>query len=287
MPERVARCLTQLIRDHLPHVVESSGAMDDWSLAGPAILAAAAGTLDAILTLRPLEHELDESNLLRGLYEYSVTFAWIAADPDIRIQRWLKYDYSERLRTDADFRAAGTPLLDDDVRAELEAYGAEVRMMPDLASRSDAADASWSAMLTERIPQVGEQASFRGLYRLIFRGSSGFTHPTTRALTRFVSGGDSQYQVSVERPYTGAIATASCSRSRIACRFRSASLAGDSRRGDCLLGSPWRSVGPDRGRAHRRGLGPSVRNPVTQAGVRVLGSRVPRHPMAVRPMLPT
>jgi hypothetical protein len=183
--------------------------MDDWSLAGPAILAAAAGTLDAILTLRTLEHELDESNLLRGLYEYSVTFAWIAADPDVRIQRWLKYDYSERLRTDADFRAAGTPLLDDDVRVELEAYGAGVRMMPDLASRSDAADASWSAMLTEQLPQVGEQVSFRGLYRLIFRGSSGFTHPTTRALTRFVSGGDGHYQVSVERPYTGAIATAS------------------------------------------------------------------------------
>jgi hypothetical protein len=209
MPEQVARCLKQLVRDRLPHAVESTGEMDDRNLAGPAILAAAAGTMEAILSLRPLERELDESNLLRSLYEYTTTFAWIAADPETRTRRWLRSDYSERLHTDDDFRAAGTPLLEDDVRAELQAYGDDLRMMPDLVGRADGADTAWNALFAEKLPEAGDYASSRGLYRLIFRGASGFTHPTTRALKRFISGGDGQFVVDVERPYGGALLTAS------------------------------------------------------------------------------
>ncbi len=138
-----------------------------------------------------------------------MTFAWIAAEPEVRTRRWLKYDYSERRRTDDDFRAGGTPLIEDDLRAELEAYGEDVRLMPDLAGRSDGADTAWSALFAETLPEAGDYASFRGLYRLIFRGASSFTHPTTRALTRFISGGDGQFVVDVERPYAGALLTAS------------------------------------------------------------------------------
>lgn len=183
--------------------------MDEWPILGPALVAASAGTMEALLTLRPLRREVDESNVLRSLYEYTTTFSWIASDPATRARRWLKYDYAARLRTDSDFRAAGIPLLEDGLRAELEAYGADISSMPDLAARAEGADARWGRFLGDRLPDAAGYASFRDLYRLVFRGASGFTHPTSRALTRFVEERQGEFCVDMERPHDGALLTAS------------------------------------------------------------------------------
>jgi hypothetical protein len=114
--------LAGLVEDRLPLAVETDGSQNDWNVVGPALLAGAIGHL------RSLQHQQSELpsalvgwQLLRSLFEYVVTFAWIGYAPHDRSPRWLKADYQQRIKMHNDFATLGEELLEEPVRAAFEA----------------------------------------------------------------------------------------------------------------------------------------------------------------------
>jgi thioredoxin reductase len=65
--------LTALVRPYLPVDVLVHGPAGAWPLVGPALIARATGSLEAILALVPLRREADADTLLRSLYEHVTT----------------------------------------------------------------------------------------------------------------------------------------------------------------------------------------------------------------------
>ena len=76
--------------------------------------------------------------LLRSMFEYVATYAWIAADPTTRSGQWLKSDYAQRLKLDNDFRELGETFLDEVERERVKDFLPE---MDGLSARSTAAAA--------------------------------------------------------------------------------------------------------------------------------------------------
>ncbi len=182
--QRRAERLVGLVLPHLPAEVEARTHRDAWHWVAPALVARAAGSLEAIMALRPLGREADPIILLRSLYEHVTTFAWLAAEPDAdRMGRWLKSDRAMRIKIDDDCRRLNLPLLDDETRADFERIIASIpNAMPDLLLRAEAADAHWVGQLpgfavSSEIPQ-----SFRGLYGIAYRRFSAVAHPSDMGL---------------------------------------------------------------------------------------------------------
>jgi hypothetical protein len=176
--------LTALVRPYLPVDVLVHGPAGAWPLVGPALIARATGSLEAILALVPLRREADAGTLLRSLYEHVTTFAWLAAERgEERMRRWLKSDCEARLRTDDDCRKVGVKILDDDRREEFEETVAALpNGMPALLDRSEAADATGSAgspaSATQRLQPrsaVFMQSPTDASARLLIRPTSGST----------------------------------------------------------------------------------------------------------------
>jgi hypothetical protein len=93
-PNRIA----SLVESRLPLAVESDGSEEDWDITGPAMLVAAVRHLRALERLQDgFPSGVVAWQILRSVFEYVTTFAWIAADPETRIRSWLKV----RLRTEA------------------------------------------------------------------------------------------------------------------------------------------------------------------------------------------
>jgi hypothetical protein len=176
------RALTALVRPYLPVDVLVDGPADAWPLVGPALIARATGSLEAILALVPLGREADADTLLRSLYEHVTTFAWLAGEPgEERMRRWLKSDCEARLRADEDCRKVGVKILDDDRRKEFEeTAAARPKACPPCSTAPRPLTPTGSA---------GSPAS--GIQRLQPR-SAVFTQPPTdasaRLLTRRTSG---------------------------------------------------------------------------------------------------
>jgi hypothetical protein len=98
-----------LLRGHLPRTLTGlPGWMpeEDWTAVAPAFAARMARTAEAMSALVPLRSHLDGMTLARNLLDHTITFAWIAADPDQRLPIWLREDYRERLKIDAKIRNA-------------------------------------------------------------------------------------------------------------------------------------------------------------------------------------
>jgi hypothetical protein len=86
-----ARQLVALLADRLPVDVESDGSQEDWNVVGPALLAASATHLDELASVvEEGRSGLIAWQILRALYEYVATFAWVAADPATRTQSWFE-----------------------------------------------------------------------------------------------------------------------------------------------------------------------------------------------------
>lgn len=198
----VADRLAGLVEVRLPLAVPSEGNQDDWNIIGPTLLVAAIRHLRALQRLQDdFPSALIGWQLLRSLFEYVVTLAWIAHDPSERAKRWLKSDFQQRLKMDDDFAALGTALLQEGVRAEFEAYEPQLEGLPPVPNRARAADAEWEAILEElddRLPE--EFRRFRGLYPLIFRNGSQFIHPTTHGVNALIEGEAPDLRVTQERP---------------------------------------------------------------------------------------
>jgi hypothetical protein len=190
--------LCDLLESRLPLEVDSDGSEDDWAIVGPAILAASARHLRAISHLKAtLPSGVISWQLLRSMYEYVATYAWIAADPDTRAERWLKSDYVQRLKLDDNMTALGEPLVEADQRQRIEAFGQNITAMPNVPDRATAADQAWS----ERVDELGlseELGSLRRLYPLIYRNGSSFTHPSSHVVARFVHGDPRELRIGDE-----------------------------------------------------------------------------------------
>jgi hypothetical protein len=180
-----ARALVDLVRPNLPLTVRVSGPHDAWPLVGPAFVARIVGSAEALWHLHSLERQADAMVVLRTLFEHTVTFAWLAADPsEEQLKRFLKSDSVARLKADDDAIAVGQPLLSDEKRAEFEKQRDTLpKEMPDLAQRSVAADDYWSGKLPG-LEHSDEPVSFRGLYALAYRHHSAVAHPSLMGLNR-------------------------------------------------------------------------------------------------------
>ena len=137
--------ISSLLEARLPLAVEGGGGEDDWSVVGPAMLAAAARHLRALQHLQGgFSSGVVAWQILRSMFEYVTTFAWVAAEPETRTQRWLKCDYEQRLKLNNDLVCLGAdPLLDAATRKRLSGYGPNLERMPSFADIALQADEAW------------------------------------------------------------------------------------------------------------------------------------------------
>lgn len=193
--------LCALVESRLPLTVESDGSEDDWNVVGPAILAAAARHLRGISHLQEtFPSAVIGWQLVRSMFEYVVTYAWVAADPATRTQQWLKYDYVYRLKLHNDFRELGETFLEEADRQRVEGFLPDVAEMPDLVSRTRAADETWAEPLQELEDYLPEEnRSFRRLYPVIYRNGSRFTHQSSHVVNALVTGNPPELVVDGER----------------------------------------------------------------------------------------
>jgi uncharacterized protein DUF5677 len=183
LAEERSRKLIDLVRPHLPIEVSVQGPADAWKLVGPGLIARQVGSLEALMALRPLDRQADAFVVLRTLYEHSVTFAWIAADPGVdRHRRLLKSDASARITADDDARKVGVPLLTDGNRERYEGQQRDLpKAMPDLLQRAEAADESWLGKVPG-LEGIDDASSYRGLYAIAYRHHSAIAHPSLQGL---------------------------------------------------------------------------------------------------------
>lgn len=170
--------LLAVVNRYLPTAKHSTGAHDDWELAGPALIARGVRSLQAVRALRPGLFNLDAGVVVRCMFEHMVTFAWLAVDPPARLPLWVKYDRQQRLRMDNDCSSAGLPLVSAEVRAQFTAEIAAIPgELPPLPERAEAADNHWCNLIAEH-PPATDKGSFRGIYRTLYRHGSALAHVT-------------------------------------------------------------------------------------------------------------
>lgn len=195
-----------LVESQLTLTVPSDGSEDDWNIVGPAILTAAVRHLRAIVHMQEtFPSAVVGWQLVRSLFEYVTTYAWVAADPPDHAKRWLKYDYLYRGKLDTDLGALGTTLLEDADRVRVFRFLPGVQPMPDMVQRATGADDVWKERLNELNERLGDAwpedyRSFSRLYPLIYRNGSRFTHPSSHVVAAFVTGDVPQLAIGDEKP---------------------------------------------------------------------------------------
>jgi hypothetical protein len=201
---RRAEKLVELVALHLPVETSATAPSDSWALVGPALIARATGTLEAIFALLPEGRDSDALVLLRSLYEHVVTFAWLGADPtEERMQRWMKSDRQARLDADDDCRQLGVIVLTDEQRAMFERQVKNLpKEMPTLEQRTRAADTAWKSKIAG-LRGSDQPRSFRGLYGIAYRHHSALAHPSDMGINRVVvdfGGGRQRVQLEKRDP---------------------------------------------------------------------------------------
>jgi hypothetical protein len=195
--------IASLLEDRMPLEVESDGREDDWRLVGPAMLVAATRHLRALEHLqREFPSGIVAWQILRSMFEYVTTFAWVAADPEERVRRWLKYDYGQRIKVDNDLASLGEErVLEPATRERLSGYAPDTEPMPPFVDVAREADDSWAATFQQLNGHVQEDfRRFRLQYVWIYRNGSRYTHPSSHVVDPFVSGETPQLAIGNERP---------------------------------------------------------------------------------------
>jgi hypothetical protein len=198
--------LCSLVESRLPLIAESDGSEDDWNVLGPALVVAATRHLRAIAHLQEsFPSAVIGWQLIRSMFEYVVTYAWVAADQETRTEQWLKHDYVERRKLDDDFRELGDTFLEQADRQRVLDFRPEAEPMPNLVERTKRADEAWAERLQELDARVDgdwpdEFQSFRQLYPLIYRNGSRFTHPSSHVVDAVVTGDPPRLVIGDEKP---------------------------------------------------------------------------------------
>ncbi len=184
--------LVHLVHQHLPKPVGRTEAhpIEDWPLVGTAYLVKASGTLESMLLLFEEKRVHDATVLLRSLYENILVFSWIAIDPTVNLPRWMKSICRTGVKTDDDWRAIGTPLLDSRNRTYAEGKAADdsVKDAPDNRQLAQDVDDHWQRTYPGKPTITGTDEdflTFRGLYRHVYRLGSQAVHQDPRSLSAF------------------------------------------------------------------------------------------------------
>lgn len=181
------RGLLAIATEILPREVVGTREHGEWLVTGPAFVARAARSLEAIAHLMQKRFDTDGYVVLRTLYETIVRFAWIAADPTARMPRWLKWDRLSRLNAEQALANVGDPrLMPAETRAIFEQESNAVDQgMPSLQAIVGDADSYWSS----RINSHGGPSTpygLSGLYRILYAHTSAIAHGNAMALQSFV-----------------------------------------------------------------------------------------------------
>jgi hypothetical protein len=167
-------------------VSSPGGRVDDWNVLAPALLARSHYLLESTMALRA--RPIDSFLLVRSLYEYVVTFAWLAIDPQNHVPRFMKWEYDERDKGMKDL--ANFAEVEPEWLLGLEEFRKQyvrdnVKCAPAVPDRALAAEARWSQLVSEGLPA---KYGFRGMYAPVFRQASSFVHATTISAGHFVAG---------------------------------------------------------------------------------------------------
>lgn len=182
------RELRDLTSTFLPTTMPSSGDHGDWPVTGFAMLARASGTAESVIALAAERRAVDAGTLSRALFEEVVTFAWIAIDPAVNANAWVRWDRRQRIKADNDLVDRGAPaLLTPQVRQQFEAFVNAGPVMPEnLAERAADADAHWAPRIDAIEANPTSERSFRGMYRIVYRTDSQYTHAAVLSVEPFV-----------------------------------------------------------------------------------------------------
>lgn len=202
--QRRGRALVELVAQQVPRDFARPVGNAGWPAVGAMHLCRMAATLDAILDLQPRGRLADPAVLLRSLYEHSVHFAWLAADPTARLEGWRRSGLQATVKAHDDAAKRGIRVLSDERRAEFEAQAAAmVGSSMNTADLAVAADSTWA----KKIPGMGPQdqpLSFRGLYAVLYRWYSDLFHPSATGLNRVYDDlGPDRIRVRLEQGYPG------------------------------------------------------------------------------------
>jgi hypothetical protein len=200
--QKRGRELIALVTQRLPLEYSDSAPADRWQIIGTALLSRMTTTYATVLDLQRGRLEADSSTLTRSLYEHTVHFAWLAADPrPARLGLWHKEDLVQRLKADGDTTAHGVQMLTPAKRAGFEqqrdAVSGDLMSLADLAI---AADKHWAGKL-KGLQKHNEPVSLSGFYSVLYRSYSAIAHPSEMGLQRVTDAvRDGRVRVQIELP---------------------------------------------------------------------------------------
>ena len=194
---RIAGALRELYGKHAPRTVPHNNQLDSWPLFASALLARINYCLESITCLQ--FREVDAGVLCRVLFEHVVTFAWLAVDPSTRLPRALKSEYEHLRKANEAIKRLVTGEREAKRIEQMRQYvrGVSGPEMPDMFTRSREADSHWGRLL-----DTFHQGSrgFEGLYTVVYRNYSLFTHPSVWASEAFVTGAGASRTIGRPQP---------------------------------------------------------------------------------------
>jgi hypothetical protein len=187
---RRVRGLRELTSTFLPRNEPFTAGHGDWPLIGFAMLARSCAIAESAIALAAERRAVDAGVLTRALFEQVLTFAWIAIQPDVNADGWVRWDRQQRIKADNDLCDLGAdPLLEPAVRRKFEEFIAGGEAMPDqLPLRAKQADAHWAPRIEAISAEPTSTRSFRGMYRILYRGDSRFTHAAVASIEPLIIG---------------------------------------------------------------------------------------------------
>jgi Family of unknown function (DUF5677) len=207
-PEQIHSASAELValaRSHLP--LRVYGGEPWWALFRKQAIVRLADTVESSMQLMRTPHDLDGHILVRSIYEQVVTFAWVAADPDRRVRRWVGEANWEKLKLHNDAVSFGEAILTpeevEEIKTSLGFPDAPPpsdadcgrrrrnkpdpeRVMPGVADRAREAD-EYSPLRIRGLHPSGHLLGFRGLYLACYRIASRSAHGSSMSLDFYVT----------------------------------------------------------------------------------------------------
>ena len=202
-----ATAVLALAYQYLPQDVESLGEFNDWSVVAPGLIAAAAVVVDSIFRLPPPRYRISAEMLARSVFEYAITFAWLAApkgenERALRLARFEVDEYHDRETVDKRYvsvlgdkrkrydeliKSGKMPshLVDPPMQTRMADRRNELKAknMPDLLELAIQADDRWF----DEVKAVG-CVPFAHVYGTGYSDHSFVSHASPTAVSRVVSG---------------------------------------------------------------------------------------------------
>jgi hypothetical protein len=189
--------MVELARRRLPITITADGhasPQEDWRIVQAAFMARIARTAESMSALVPMGARLDAMNLARNLLEHVACMAWIAAEPDVRFEVWLKKDYMSRMAYDRTVRQRiadnvegrwpERPLASDDVAAYERLVSRVTGKFPRAEDMFKEADEYWLSRYPAGLADH-RSMSFANQHEHIYDKYSWLSHPRLTGLQAF------------------------------------------------------------------------------------------------------